>query len=220
MQSVTLIMILIVTMLALSGYLLLRPKRFRLAALRDERSFMKTAAILAGMAKNFSLERIFRRSRREKMDRAIFDAVSFIRNLVAAHRGNYVSADMLLEQLAQTDSIIAPNFKLALTRLRMGKKDEMASAFAREIGTDSAGDLIRIILRWDQVDPAKLASTLQSYQSAIKEARTTRIKRSNETYSDLLYLPVILNVLLVLVNFLFVGYFIEQRELINQLFFS
>jgi len=214
-----LVIVAAVTALTVTGYLLLRPTRFRLAQLREERSFRHSMMVLTSKIRLFSLESILKKRKKELMDRSIFDAISYIRNLIATQKGGRISADVLLEQLSQTDSIIAPNFKRALTRLRMGKKEEMAEAFADEIGTDVARDLIRIILRWDQVEPAKLASTLHSYQCAIKESRTTRIKRTNETFSDLLYLPVILNVLLVLVNFLFVGYFIEQRELIKQLFY-
>ena len=205
--------------LMITGYMLMSPNRFRLVSLREERRLSFSIRAFAGRMRFFSLGSVLKKRKQELMDRAIFDAISFIRNLIAAQRGGKVSADLLLEQLSQTDSIIAPNFKRALTRLRMGRKEEMAEAFSSEIGTEAAQDLIRIILRWDQIDPGKLSSSLHSYQCAIKENRTTRIKRANETFSDLLYLPVILNVLLVLVNFLFVGYFIEQRELINQLFY-
>jgi len=207
-----------ITVIFTAGYLWLNPKRFRLSSLRDERDFFAAARKLAQKVKTASVGSFLMRRKAERSDRAIFDSICFVRNLIAANKGGSLSSDKLLEQLAAADSSLSANYKRALARLRMGKKEEMAHAFAAETGTEAAQDFINIILRWDEVNPEKLASTLHSYQSAVKESRTTRIKRTNETYSDILYLPVILNVLLVLINFLFVGYFIEQRELIRQLF--
>lgn len=207
-----------VTVLFTSGYLMLYPRRFRLSSLRDDRDFFAVARKLAQKVGSVSRKSLMAKRKSEQYDRAIFDSICFVRNLIAADKSSRLTSDVLLEQLAATDSLLAPNYKRALARLRMGKKEEMAIAFAAETGTEAAQDFIRIILRWDEVQPEKLASTLQSYQCAVKESRTTRIKRSNEAFSDILYLPVILNVLLVLVNFLFVGYFIEQRQLIQQLF--
>jgi hypothetical protein len=202
-----------------ASVILLTPRRFRLITLSDQRSGRETARKIAEAAGRYSLNAILHKRRCEKMDREIFDAISTIRNIIATHRGGRVSADMLLEQLAQADGLLAPVYKKALSYLRVNKKEAMITVFAEEVGTEIAQDFIRIIVRWDDVAPEKLASTLLSYQSAMKEIRTTQLKRSGEVLSDVVFFPVILNVLIVLMNFIFVGYFIEQRDLINQLFF-
>lgn len=159
------------------------------------------------------------RIRAEQMDREIFDAISFVRNIAAAGKGARVTADYLLEQLAQTEGALNVHYGRALSMLRSGRGSEIVGYFAGAVGTSMARDFMRLIIRWDQVSPDKLASTLLSYQSAMKEIRTTALKRKNELFSDLVFLPVIACVLLVLVNFIVVAYFIEQRDLMNQLFF-
>jgi hypothetical protein len=219
MNNITLLIIIIFTAMLAAGVILLTPRRFRLIAISQKRSGKELARQLAAAAGRYSIGAIMRSRKRERMDREIFDAISTIRNIIATHRSGKVSADLLLEQLAQTDGLLSPVFKKALSYLRVNKKETMITVFAEEVGTEMAQDFIRIIVRWDDVAPEKLASTLLSYQSAMKEMRTTKLKRSGEVLSDIVFFPVILNVLIVLMNFIFVGYFIEQRDLINQLFF-
>jgi hypothetical protein len=157
--------------------------------------------------------------RKERIDREIFDAIGAVRNIIAASGGAHIPADALFEQLARNGGELAPLFRRALPLLRVNRKEEMARRFAGEAGTAMSGDFIRLLTRWDDVSPEKLSSTLFSYQSAIKESRTTALKRRNEVYSDLMYFPAVLNVLVVLMNFIFVAYYIEQRDLFEQLFF-
>ncbi|MDR2156320.1 MAG: hypothetical protein LBO81_00860 [Clostridiales Family XIII bacterium] len=175
---------------------------------------------LASFARTgLSGSRFRERLRGEKVDREIFEAIGFVRNIVAARKGDRIPADSLLEQLARSDGELKPAYLKALSLLRVNRKTEMVTAFSEVAGTGAARDFIRIIVKWDEVSPEKLASTLLSYRNAMQEMRTTELKRKNELYSDLVFLPVVVNVLAVFMNFIFVAYFIEQKDLLNQLFF-
>ncbi|MDR0851812.1 MAG: hypothetical protein LBN36_04905 [Clostridiales Family XIII bacterium] len=169
--------------------------------------------------KHTAFGRVNGRIRDERVDREIFDAIALIRNLVASGKGASVSADALLEQFAQGDGLLKTAYAKALTCLRRNRKDRMIECFTEEAGTAVASDFIRIIARWDEVTPEKLASTLQSYQNAMKEMRTTALKRRSEFMSDVVFFPVIINVLVVFMNFIYVAYYLEQKELLDQLFF-
>jgi hypothetical protein len=166
-----------------------------------------------------SVDRLRERRRREKADREIFEAIGFVRNLIAARKGDRVSADLLLEELARMDGSLKPVYLKALSLLRVNRKAEMSAYFSETAGTEAARDFIRIIVQWDDVSPQKLSSTLLSYQNTMKERRTTELKRKNELYSDLVFFPVVANVMAVFMNFIFIAYFIEQKDLLSQLFF-
>jgi len=56
--------------------------------------------------------------------------------------------------------------------------------------------------------------TLTSYQKAIEQVRLTKQKKWDELISDLIYFPVIMNVMMILINFIYVAYFIDQRNAI------
>ena len=159
------------------------------------------------------------RMQRERTDREIFEAISFLRNIIAADRGGRIGTDTLLEHLAAREGELRPVFLKTLSLLRVNKKDEMIQAFSQMSGTAMGRDFIRMLVGWDNVSPEKLSSTLLSYQSAMKESRTTELKRRNEVLSDLAFFPVVTNVLVVFMNFIFIAYFIGQRDLIQQLFF-
>jgi hypothetical protein len=158
-----------------------------------------------------------KRMRDEKVDRAIADAIGFVRNLIAAKKGNEITTDLLLEQLAEPDSILKPAYLKALSLLRVNRSEEMIAAFTAIAGTKMASDFIRLLVRWDHISPDKLASTLLSYQHTMKEIRTTELKRKTEILSDLVFFPVVANVMVVFMNFIIVAYFIGQRDLITQM---
>ena len=66
--------------------------------------------------------------------------------------------------------------------------------------------------------PGDLLNTVEVYRSALREDRLTRQKRRDEMVSDLVYFPVVVNAMAVLMNFIYVAYFIQQRDALNVLF--
>ena len=48
--------------------------------------------------------------------------------------------------------------------------------------------------------------------------RYTKIRRRDELISDLVYFPVVLNCVVVLLNFLYVAYFLQQKEILSLFF--
>jgi hypothetical protein len=206
-----------------AGAVLLSPEESRLARVKNgvlAALGSPRGVIRSGVPLGVRLEKALPHSRRvERADREIFEAIGTARNIIASSGGVHIPADALFEQLARAEGDLAPAFGRALALLRVNRKDEMVRRFAEDVNTPMAGDFIRILAKWDDVSPEKLSSTLLSYQSAIKEARTTAMKKRNEVYSDLIYFPAVLNVLVVLMNFIFVSYYIEQRDLFEQIFF-
>lgn len=174
--------------------------------------------ITGNLSAHTPLSLMRRRILREATDREICEAISFLRNLIAADRGGRVSADSLLEQLAERDGPLRPAFTKALSLLRVDRKDEMIRYFSEAGGTTMSRDFIRMIVGWDNVSPDKLSSTLLSYQNTMKEIRTTELKRRNEMLSDLVFFPVVANVLAVFMNFIFIAYFIGQQDMLRQMF--
>jgi hypothetical protein len=157
--------------------------------------------------------------RQENIDREIYDAISFVRNIVASGNNSALTPDKLLEQFAERGGTLGSASLKALALVRVNKISEAVDAFADTAGTKASRDFIGILLRFDRVAPEKLASTLAAYQAAMKEFRTTKLKRRNETLSDLVYLPVVVNVMAVFMNFVITGYFLSQKNQLTEMFF-
>lgn len=162
------------------------------------------------------LEPRLRRREQARMDMEIYEGISFLRNLTVLGKGGAVSADYVLEQLAGHRALLQPVYSRTLHLLRLNQKREANLYFSQAVGTPIGRDFARLLMQWDEIDPKELLETLLSHQKNIKEIRTTAQKRRNETVSDLIYLPVVINVMLVFINFIYIAYFIDQREMLTM----
>jgi hypothetical protein len=130
-----------------------------------------------------------------------------------------MSADLALQRLSENGGVLQPVYAKTLGLLRMNRRDEAAKQFGEAVGGGLGLDFIRVVLQWDDIDPRELTASLISYQKSLKEMRVTARKKRDELLSDLIYVPVIVNILLIFLNFIFIAYFAEQRDMLNGLFF-
>lgn len=215
MRDITVYIVAVALMSA--GALLCRPSSGKGKRLYGPFAF-RALDMAKGLAAASPLGGIKKKLRREATDREIFEAISFLRNLIAADKGGVVSADTLLEHLASKEGALSHEFAKSLSLLRVNKKDEMIRYFSEAGDTPMSRDFIRMIVGWDNVSPDKLSGTLLSYQNTMKELRTTELKRRNEVLSDLVFFPVIANVMLVFMNFIYIVYFIGQQDMLRNIF--
>ncbi len=158
-----------------------------------------------------------RKRKAKKADEEICEAISYLRNLILLGRGKIFSADTVIEQLVGQKGILSQCYGDMLRLFRQNQKDRAVKIFQEGSGTKKGGDFARLLMQWDELDPSKLIETLLSYQHSIMEARTTARKRRDEMLSDIIYLPVVINVMLVFINFIYVGYFIDLQNILSML---
>lgn len=161
---------------------------------------------------------ILKRQEQEKMDGEIYEDISFLRNLTIMGPGRNAGTDYIIEQLSEHRGRLQTIYGRMLHLLRQNQKGEAVQYFSTKVGTPISGDFARLLVQWDDIDPQELMETLLSHQKNIKEVRITRQKRRDEMISDLVYLPVVLNVILIFLNFIYVAYFIDQRDLLTMFF--
>ena len=152
-----------------------------------------------------------------KKDNEIFEAMAFLKNSIAMTRNNPIGADLMIEQLAGYGDLLKPIYFRMLNLLRLNRKEEAIDFFAREAGTSVSRDFGRLLIQLDEISPRELEETLLSYQKNMREVKITRQKQQDEIMSDCLYLPVVINVLLIFINFIYVSYFIEQKDMFGIL---
>lgn len=157
------------------------------------------------------------KGRQEKSDIEIYEAISFLRNITIVGKGSTLSADAVLEQLILHRGSLCSVYGKTLSLLRQNQKEEAIAYFSETVATEISKDFARLLIQWDEIDPKQVLETLQSHQKSIREARLTIQKRRDETVSDLIYLPVVVNIMLIFINFIYIGYFIDQREMLTVL---
>jgi hypothetical protein len=159
------------------------------------------------------------RLRKEKKEREIYEAISFLRNITAVGMSGSMTTDLALQKLSEKSGALRPAYIKTLGLLRLNKREEAERNFAEAVGEGLGRDFIRVVLQWDDIDPRELTASLTSYQRSLKEMRVTERKKRDEMMSDLIYVPVVVNILVIFMNFIFVAYFLEQKEALRGLFF-
>lgn len=158
-------------------------------------------------------------SRKYKVEKEIYEGTSFMRNILTLNAGKEVRADVLIEKLADKNGVLQPVYAKMLGLLRVNRAGDALQTFIK--GCDcqaSAKEYGSILVKWDELNPDELGEILISIQKAAREKRVTEQKKKDEIVSDLIYLPVVLNVLIIFVNFLYVAFFLNQQEMLMQLF--
>jgi hypothetical protein len=175
-------------------------------------------SFLEGRKKGSFLEKVSRRIRvyrGKKMDREIFEAITFLRNLASIEKVRNCSTDSIVEKLSECNGLLQPVFVKMLNLLRVNKPKEAAALFTQKVGTPASRDFAGLLIQWDRLEPGELLETLLSYEKSMKAVRLTDQKKRDEIISDLIYLPVVINILVIFINFIYVAYFIDQKEMLQ-----
>lgn len=198
----------------LGVYEINRSKKRRLRDFISEENLKKRLIEVRGIV----FKRYLEKKRRAQVDREIFQSISYLRNIIVVGRENDIGIDYVLQVLCDNDGILKEAFVNMLSFVRLNRIKEAEEVFNKYAGTDISGDFCRLILKWDEIPQKDLLETLISYEKSIKEAMITDIRRQDEIISNLIYIPVVINVILIFIDFLCVSFFIEQREMLNNLF--
>lgn len=171
------------------------------------------------ISKSSPLEKIFRMMRKyreQKMDKEIFESITFLRNLASIDKGRVGSTDYIIEKLSEHNGLLRPVFIKMLNLLRINQPKDAAELFSQKVGTTASKEFAGLLIRWDKMEPSELTETLLSHEKSMKAVRLTEQKRKDEMISDLIYFPVVVNILVIFVNFIYIAYFIDQKEMLQM----
>lgn len=177
-------------------------------------------SILENRGKGSPFEMVFRWTkahRERKMDREIFESITFLRNLASIERGKSSSSDSVIEKLSENNGLLQPVFIKMLNLLRINQPKEAAALFSQKVPTAAGKDFANLLIQWDKMEPSELSETLLSYEKNMKAVRLTEQKKRDEIVSDLIYFPVVVNIIVIFINFIYIAYFIDQKDMLQML---
>ena len=169
-------------------------------------------------SKKLRLREWLKKQREEKIDKELYESISLLRNIITLGNGRAAGSDYIVELLSHREGILQPVYVRMLRFLRIGKLEDAVKAFSDEAVTPVGGEFGNLLLKWDSLDPIELTEILISYQKSIKEAKRTSQRKQDEIVSEVIYLPVVLNILIIFINFIVVGYFMEQKYMLSMMF--
>ena len=139
--------------------------------------------------------------------------------MIKLQKNSPKGAAYIIEHIASYSKELKKPFEYLLYYLRLNQKEEAAAAFERESGSKSGKEYADILIKMDSINPADLKENISLLRRRLREESITREKNKNEVISDLIYIPVLANVMLIFINFIYISYYAEQREIFQQLLF-
>ena len=187
---------------------------------RPRLDFRAAVDMPAATVKNF-LIKIRAASGKKKQEAEIYSALSAMSTLAAGLGEKHVllRSDLLIEHIIPSSPVLSGILSECLALIRLNQKQKAVELFSGTVCAEYSKDFILLLTSWDDIDPDKLINGIVSLRSAIGEKRMTALKRKAEKLSDIVYLPVVISTLLVFLNFIYIGYYARQREILEQLFY-
>ena len=168
---------------------------------------------LSELGKNYKLLK-----RNSAMEKELLQALSYVRNNVILGRGKGISSEVLMEELADVTSILKPAFQDMGHFLHICDKEKAQNVLYGYFGTGFSKDLGRFLAEWEEIPSEELLGTIEIYMDSLREDNLEKKQRRDEVVSDLIYFPVVINAMLVLLDFVYVAFLIEQQNFFSQLF--
>ena len=155
--------------------------------------------------------------RKDLILRELSECLGYIKNIVILGGTAEVGAGTLLCELSEISTALRPVFEEMARYINVNDKESAARCFEAYVNTGLSPGIGSFLTGWDDMPPCELADTIDAYLSLIKEERLTSGKKRNEIISDLIYIPVIINCIVILINFIYVAYFLEEQESLSLL---
>ncbi|MGD9679235.1 MAG: hypothetical protein AB7V16_12915 [Vulcanibacillus sp.] len=147
-------------------------------------------------------------------DNELYRAMTQLKNLAIAQDDKPFSSIFLIEKIMKFSNITKPVFIKTINLLILGKDKEARIYFYEEIGTDMAKEFSNILIKLDKINPVELIDQIISYQNHLKEEKLTNRLKHQENVSNIIYMPIIANVFVIILNFIIVTVWMDT---INQL---
>ncbi len=215
MEKITYVIYIAAVVLLGTGILLLGSRKSRFSYYTNKN---KAFSYYEGFLESIEKIDFKKAGRQRKAEKEIYEGISFMRNILTLNAGKQIRGDVIIEKLANRKGVLQPVYVKMLGYLRLNRVSEAIMVFNDSHCQTSGKEYASLLVKWDEIDPDELGEILTSIQRAAREKRITEQKRKDEIISDLIYLPVVLNVLIILINFLYISYFLDQQEMLTKIF--
>ena len=152
------------------------------------------------------------------LDQELLQALAYIRNNVILGNASGISSEILMQELAEISDKLKPAFQSMGQYLHVCDKEKAANVLFEYFGDGFSKDLGRVLAGWEDIPSEDLLGTIDIYVDSLREENLERKAQNNEIVSDIIYFPVVMNAMLVMFDFVYVAYFIEQQKLFEQMF--
>lgn len=178
--------------------------------------YFKDRALDTKLAKKYF--HILSEGKKKKLLTELMEGLSYLKNITILGRAENISAEYMLEELSDFSPGLSKTYLDMARSISTNEKYLAKDALYIATGSSYARDIGDFLTSWEDIPQNELLSSIEAYLNVMREEQITKQQTKDELVSDLVYLPVVINCMLVLLNFIFVSYFLEQEESLAQLF--
>ena len=194
--------------------------------IKDRRTLYARALEAAGKGRRLAEESFPAKKYREyirnrntaAMQKELTESLAYVNNLVLLGREKSISAQLLLTELAEFSKKLSPVYLDMVHSLNLNETEKAKNALYAAMGTAYSQDIGGFLAGWDELPPDEIAETCSLFIETLREERRSMQRKKDEIISDLVYIPAVVNAMLVLFNFIYVALFIQQRDALAMFF--
>lgn len=157
------------------------------------------------------------KKKRSLYNQELYLAISQMKNSFLVYKDKAPSSQQILEEISQYTNKLRPVLQKLLSFWMIGEREQAIAFFDKEIGTPEAAKLSQVFLKLDDINPYELNTQLETFQTIYRTERETEKKKQDELKSIILFVAVIASVLMILFNFIIVGYFIDFMKSLKEI---
>lgn len=154
----------------------------------------------------------------QKKDIEIYRILIQLKNIAITQKEQAYSADYTINQLIKFSRLTKKALINFLMFYNLGREDEAYNKFTKEINTKMGNEIGIILLKLDKLKPLELIQQIDIIKNRNREKHITRKHRKQNKISDLIYLPIIIPVFVLFLNFIMITIWIPRIE--NSIFFG
>ncbi|GMQ57119.1 hypothetical protein AN1V17_15140 [Vallitalea sediminicola] len=162
--------------------------------------------------------KMIRTLQNKKKDIEIYRILIQLKNIAITQQDRPYSADYTINQLIKFSKLTKNALINFLMYYNLGKEDEAYKKFTKEINTKMGNDIGVILLKLDKLNPLELVEQIDIIKDRNREEHITEKHRRQNAISDLIYLPIIIPVFILFLNFIMITIWIPKID--SVIFFN
>ena len=165
------------------------------------------------------LVQILRNLEQQKVDKELSKLLTILKNLAIASEQKPLSAETVISILVKFSSRTRNLFVEYQALYRLNRLDEAYELFKKYTNSRLGETFVSIISKLDFINPSELVNQIAAAQEAARESIVTKRISSDKAISDLAFIPILLQIVAILLNFAAIVMVIDTINQFNEIFY-
>lgn len=162
---------------------------------------------------------ILRNIEQQRIDRELSKLLTILKNLAITSKQKPLSTETVISILIRFSTKTRSVFTEYQSLYRLNKLDEAYEMFKKKTACSRLGETFASILtKLDTMNPSEMVNQITIAQEAARENMVTRRIANDKMASDIAFIPILLQIVALLINFAAIVMFIDTMKQLTEIF--